>query len=383
MTILQTDESGGPVESEVKSGSDGGALRRLAAMELTAKKVSRKDLMHFSRQLAVFVKAGIPLLEALETITEDMGNKTFKKVLEDMHDRLSSGGTLAAAAAEHPEAFPAYYVGILRSAELTGTLDDVLIQLSGYIERDLEARRKVTSALMYPAIIAVMAVVVVVVLVGFVLPRFEVFFDNLGATLPLPTRMLLGASNALTTFWYVIAALMLGFVAFVIWMSKSDPGRRFRDKLILRVPILGDLVQHALLERFCRILSSMMKAGVPLPEAMSVTAAATSNHVFRSGLATAREEMMRGAGFAEPLNATGLFPSSAKQMFRVGERTGSLDNQLAIAADYFDRELDYKIKRFTALFEPLVIVAMGGIVGFVAVALISAMYGIFRTSGIN
>lgn len=383
MTILQTGESGGPVQSEVEGTPRGGALRRLAAMELTAKKVSRKDLMHFSRQLAVFVKAGIPLLEALETITEDMGNKIFRTVLEDMHDRLSSGGTLAAAAAAHPEAFPDYYVGILRSAELTGTLDEVLIQLSGYIERDLEARRKVTSALMYPAIIAVMAVVVVVVLVGFVLPRFEVFFTNLGAKLPLPTRMLLGASHALTTYWYVIAALTLGFVVFVIWMLKSDAGQRFRDKMILRVPILGDLVQHALLERFCRILSSMMQAGVPLPDAMAVTADATSNHVFKSGLATAREEMMRGAGFAEPLNATGLFPSAARQMFRVGERTGSLDSQLAIAADYFDRELDYKIKRFTALFEPIVIVAMGGVVGFVAVALISAMYGIFRTSGIN
>lgn len=383
MTILQTGESGGPIEPEVETSSGRGGLQRLAAMELTSKKVSRKDLMHFSRQLAVFVKAGIPLLEALETITEDMGNKTFKKVLEDMHERLSSGGTLAAAAAVHPEAFPDYYVGILRSAELTGTLDEVLIQLSGYIERDLEARRKVTSALMYPAIIAVMAVVVVVVLVGFVLPRFEVFFSNLGAKLPLPTRMLLAASHALTTYWYIVATLMLALMAFGIWLMKAAAGRRTRDKLILRVPVLGDLVEHALLERFCRILSSMMQAGVPLPEAMAVTSDATSNHVFKSGLTTAREEMMRGAGFAEPLNATGLFPSAARQMFRVGERTGSLDNQLLIAADYFDRELDYKIKRFTALFEPIVIVAMGGVVGFVAVALISAMYGIFRTSGIS
>lgn len=383
MTITETDKTGRdrPSSADLPAAETG--LRRLMAFELTAKKVSRKDLMHFSRQLAVFVKAGIPLLEALETITEDMGNKSFKKVLEDIHEQLSSGGTLATAAAAHPEAFPDYYVGILRSAELTGTLDEVLIQLSGYIERDLEARRKVTSALMYPAIIAVMAVVVVVVLVGFVLPRFEVFFKNLGAKLPLPTRMLLAASHALTTYWYVVLALLLGFVAFILWMLKSTRGRRFRDKLILRVPVLGDLVEHALLERFCRILSSMMQAGVPLPEAMAVTADATSNHVFKTGLATAREAMMRGAGFAEPLNATGLFPSAARQMFRVGERTGSLDNQLLIAADYFDRELDYKVKRFTALFEPIVIVAMGGIVGFVAVALISAMYGIFRTSGIN
>lgn len=383
MTITETDATSGRDSAAADASTGESGLRRLMAFELTSKKVSRKDLMHFSRQLAVFVKAGIPLLEALETITEEMGNKTFRAVLQDVHERLSGGGTLASAAAAHPEAFPDYYVGILRSAELTGTLDEVLIQLSGYIERDLEARRKVTSALMYPAIIAVMAVVVVIVLVGFVLPRFEVFFKNLGAKLPLPTRMLLSASHALTTYWYVVAMVFLAFIGLIVWMMKSTAGRRTRDKLILRMPVLGDLVEHALLERFCRILSSMMQAGVPLPEAMAVTSDATSNHVFKTGLNTARDEMMRGAGFAEPLNATGLFPSAARQMFRVGERTGSLDNQLLIAADYFDRELDYKIKRFTALFEPIVIVAMGGVVGFVAVALISAMYGIFRTSGIS
>ncbi|MDQ1686650.1 MAG: type pilus assembly protein PilC [Frankiaceae bacterium] len=358
-------------------------LKTLLQFELTKGKIKRKDLMHFSRQMAVFIKAGIPILEAIDSITEEMANKRFKQILLEIRGRLTVGETFADAAANYPEAFPEYYIGILRSAELAGTLDEVLVQLSGYIERDLEARRKVVSALMYPAIIAAMSVVVVVVLVTFVLPRFETFFKNLGAKLPLPTRILLSVAHFMTNWWFLFVALLVVLVGVVIAMQKTERGRDVRDRLLLRVPVLGDLVHHALLERFCRVLGSMIQGGVPLPDAMAVTAAATANRVFQRGLGEAREEMMQGAGLAGPLAKTGLFPPAAKQMFRVGEGTGSLDEQLGIAAEYFDRELDYKLKRFTALFEPLVIVGMGAVVGFVAIALISAMYGIFRTTHVG
>jgi type IV pilus assembly protein PilC len=358
-------------------------LGSLMQLEITKGKVKRKDLMHFSRQLAVFIKAGIPILEALDSITLDMGSKRFKEILLEIRDRLAVGETLAGAAAQYPEAFPEYYVGILRSAELAGTLDEVLVQLSSYIERDLDARRKVMAALLYPAVIAAMSVVVVVVLVGFVLPRFETFFKNLGAKLPLATRMLLSIAHFVTHWWFLFVALAVLAVVGVILLNRTNRGRDLRDRILLRTPVLGDLIRHALLERFCRVLSSMIRGGVPLPEALAVTSAATANRVFQRGLADAREEMMRGGGLAEPLAQTGLFPPAARQMFRVGEGTGSLDEQLAIAAEYFDRELDYKLKRFTALFEPAVIIGMGGVVGFVAVALISAMYGIFHTSHVG
>lgn len=352
--------------------------KSILQFEITKKRVPRKELMHFSRQLAVFIKAGIPILDALETIESETGNKYFRQILGDMIASLRSGSTFAAAAREHAEAFPPYYVGILESAELTGRLDSVLAQLSEYIERDVEARQKLTSALTYPAVIGFVATIVVIVLVTFVLPRFKAIFDELHGKLPLPTRILLAVSGFLSGNYIWILLGLLLFVLTLYFGARTGRGRSLRDRFLLRTPVLGDLIRHVVLERFCRILSSMMTAGVPLPEAMRVTNGAVSNAVFKAGLDDARDAMMRGEGLATPLADTGLFPASAKQMFRVGEDTGTLDQQLETAAVYFHRELEYKIKRFTALFEPAIIVMMGLIVGFVAISLVTAMYGIFN-----
>ena len=375
VAVLEPSTASVLVPSDAKQDS---LLTRIMQFEITPKKVPRKDLMHFSRQLAVFVAAGIPISDALESISEEMGNKLLKSVVMDIRDRLQSGETLASAVTAHQEAFPAFYIGVLRTAELTGTLDTALLQLADYIERDLDARRKITSALTYPAVVLVFSLVVVVVLTTFVLPRFENFFEGLNAKLPLATRILLHTSHFFRHWWFIFAGVaVLGLLSALIAI-RTEAGRRTWDRLLLRFPVLGDLVQHAILERFCRVLSAMVTAGVPLPEAMRVTAGATGNVVFKEALDVARESMMKGEGLAAPLAASGLFPAAAKQMFRVGEDTGSLDEQLQTAANYFDRELDYKIKRFTNLFEPAVILFVGLIVGFVAIALVSAMYGIFH-----
>jgi len=352
--------------------------KNLLSLEITKKKVKRRELMHFSRQMAVFMRAGIPVLESMEVLTDEVGDKVFQRVLAEMSDSLRAGETFAGAADEHPEAFPPYYLGILRSAEMTGNLDVVLDQLSEYIERDLEARRKVTSALIYPAIVMVMAIVAVVVIAGFVLPRFEVFFASLHAKLPLPTRMLLGIANFFTNDWYVLVGVVAVVLALVILLTVTPRGRELRDSALLRTPLLGDLITTAILERFCRILCTMVDAGVPIPDALQVTGDASANSVFRRGLFNAREAMLRGEGLAAPLAATQLFPTAARHMFVVGESTGTLDEQLGSAATYFDRELEYKLKHFTSLFEPAVILFVGLVVGFVAIALVSAMYGIFR-----
>lgn len=346
--------------------------------EITKKTVSRKNVMHFSRQLAVFVKAGISIVEALEVIAEETPDKMLKAAILDMIDRLQAGDTFASAAAAHPEAFPSYYIGILASAELTGNLDTVLDQLADYLDRDIEARSKVTSAMVYPAVVAVMAVVVVVVLATFVMPKFVTFFKSFNAQLPLPTRMLLSISNFVNHWWWAIFAVLVAIVAGAIALRRSSGGKAWMDSVILRLPVLGDLVRTAIIERVCRILSSMIKAGVSLPDAMRVTADSANNAVYRTGLAHVRDEMIEGQGLSEPMARTGLFPGAARQMFRVGEETGTLDSQLATAASFYDRELDIKLKRFTSLFEPLVIVFMGVIVGFVAIALVSAMYGIYK-----
>jgi type IV pilus assembly protein PilC len=352
--------------------------KNVLKFEITKEKVPRRELMYFSRQMAVFMKAGIPVLEALEVQTEEMGSKAFQRVLAEMTDSLRAGQTFAGAAAEHPEAFPPYYLGILGSAELTGNLDVVLDQLADYIERDLDARRKISSALMYPGIVLVVAVVAVVIITTFVLPRFSTFFSSLHAKLPLPTRILMSIANFVKNDWYVLVIIAIVLGVTVALLMVTERGRRIRDQLLLKIPALGDLIRTAILERFCRILCSMVAAGVPLPDALQVTTDTTTNVVYRKGLTEARDGMMRGEGLAGPLADSDLFPSAARHMFLVGESTGTMGEQLETAGTYFDRELDYKLKRFTALFEPAVILFVGLVVGFVAIALVSAMYGIYR-----
>jgi type IV pilus assembly protein PilC len=353
-------------------------LKSILQLEITKKKLKRKDLMHFSRQLAVFVRAGIPILEGLKTIQEEASSKVLAEVLDDMVLQLQAGETFANSAAAHPHAFPSFYISVLRSAELTGNLDIVLDQLAEYIERDVDARQKVSSALVYPAVIFVMAIVTAVVLTIFVIPRFETFFESLDAELPLITRMLLSVSSFMGDYGLFLGVGLVAAVAGAAAYYRTTGGRAVYDKVVLKVPGLGPVIREAILERFCRVLASMVTAGVPLPNALAVTADVTNNDVYRRGLVQAREAMLRGEGLARPLAATKLFPGAARQMFRVGEETGTLDEQLVTAAAYFDRELEYKIKRFTALFEPAVIIFMGLIVGFVAIAMVSAMYGIFN-----
>lgn len=334
--------------------------------------------MNFTRQLAVFMKAGIPIMEALEVIVEETQNKLLRNVIKELIDSLRAGDTFATAAAAHPEAFPNFYVGILESAELTGNLDQVLNQLAEYIERDQKARSKITAALIYPSVVACMSVVTVLVLTVFVLPRFTVFFKSLHAKLPLVTRIMMDASGFMLHWWYAeLAAVIIIVVGFTA-MRRSDGGRAQLDGLILKLPVVGELTQTAILERVCRILSSMLKAGVDLPRSMAVTADSANNAVYHKALEGVREAMMEGQGLAGPIARTGLFPGAARQMFRVGEETGTLDQQLAVAAEYYNRELETKLERATALFEPAIIIFMGVVVGFVAVALISAMYGIYN-----
>jgi len=346
--------------------------------EITKKTVKKRELMHLCRQLAVFIRSGVSVVEALIVLSEESSDKLLGNALAGMRLSLESGHRFSEAAAEHPELFPNYSVEVLRSAELTGNLDEVLDQLGDYLDREIDTEHKVKSALAYPLIVLVMAVMVSVVLVVYVLPKFRSFFASLNATLPLPTRMLLAIAKWIGA-WGLIAGIVIivGVVVLAI-LSRTVKGKEFKDKVVLKIPIIGDLIHTAIIERFCRLLASMTIAGVSLPEALAVTTAATNNVVYRQKLTEARGAMLRGEGLAGPLAATGIFPGAAKQMFAVGESTGNLDEQLKAAANYLDRELDYKIKRFTTYIEPAVIIFVGVIVGFVAIALVSAMYGIFH-----
>ena len=352
--------------------------RSVLQFEITAHKVKLANVMHFSRQLAAFVRAGVPLLDGLQIVREETTDKTLRKVIEEVEVSLRAGESFTRAMSAHAEAFPSFYVSVLSSAELTGRLDHVLDQLSRYIERDLEARRKIKSALAYPLIIMLMSFVTVGILAGFVLPRFKKFFLSLHAELPLPTRMLLSFTDFITAWWPVVLGGLVVFVLLIMAALRTHRGREIRDAVVLKIPVVGSVVRYAIVERFCRVLASMVETGVPLPEALRLASIGTHNLLYERALAEAQVGMLQGDGIARPIARTGLFPSAVVQMMRVGEDTGTLDDQLESMATYYERELDYKLKKLTTIFEPAAIVFMGLVVGFVAVALVSAMYGVFN-----
>jgi type IV pilus assembly protein PilC len=352
--------------------------KHMLDVELSAPRVKREEVMHLSRQLGAFIRAGLPLLDAVRTLGEEATNSSVRRMMREVEEGLRGGEKLSDCLDRHPKIFPPFYRGILRSAELTGQLDTVLDQLAAYLERDLEARRKIKAAMIYPSMIIAMSVLTVVVLAAFVLPKFKLFFESLDAKLPLPTRIMLATTDFLGNWWWAVAAgaAMVGLIGYAV--SQTAAGRYALDRVLLSVPVLGDTVRYALVERFCRILASMAGAGVALPEALGVATESLRNLVFTRSLGHVAEAMLEGEGLARPLAATRLFPGTAARMIRVGEETGTLDTQLEVTARYYEGELDYKLKKLTALFEPAVIVVMGGMVGFVAVALVSAMYGIFN-----
>lgn len=350
--------------------------RGLLDFELTKEKVKPKALMNFTRQLSVFVKAGIPITEALTTIGDEATDVALRRAIVEMVDDLRNGGLLSAAAAQHPQVFPNFYIGILQAAELTGRLDDSLDQLAAYIGREMDTRAKVVGALAYPLVVMSLAVVTVLILAGYVLPQFKPLFEELDAELPLSTRTMLFVARFFTDLWYITAVGTLLLFSFVAFLAFHPTGKEVWQRMSLKLPMLGSIIEYAILERFCSVLHTMLQAGVAVPTAMETTTEAVANVVYREQLEIARQQMLEGSGFTQPLIETELFPGAARQMFKVGEETGTLDDQLGVAAEYFNRELEYKIKTFTTAFEPIMIIFVGVVVGFVAVSLVQAMYGV-------
>jgi type IV pilus assembly protein PilC len=360
------------------------ARRHLSEINVTKQRIKPTEIMHFSRQLGAFVRAGIPLTEGLDVIADGVGNKRWREMLLTMREEIATGVQFSDALAPHESVLPPYYLGIIRSAELTGRLDTALEQLSVYMERDFETRQRIKSALTYPSVVLFMSAGVVVVLAVWVLPKFANLFGGLGARkLPWSTQALISVANFMKGWWFVPLAIVLAIGTAVLWLTKNAHGKRVRDRLLLHIPIINDIVLHSVVERVCRILAAMSQAAVPLPDAMAAAIEGANHAVFEDGLRAAQERMLEGEGLAAPIGDSGLFPRAAVQMMRVGEDTGTLYQQLDSASAYYARELDYKLKRLTTLFEPAVIILMGLIVGFVALALVQAMYGIYNSPALT
>src|SRR5712691_2649552 len=312
--------------------------------------ISRADIILFTRQLATFVGAGVPMSRALGVIAEETASPLFKRVILAVLADLERGQNLSDALVKHPKVFPSLYIDLVRVAELTGNLESTLKELAGYLRRDLNTIRRVRTAMVYPGVILVVATGVVLILVFFALPAFTRIFAEFKVQLPLPTG--------------IVIAL------------RTERGVYLKDQLSIKAPILGPIILSAVLNRFARTLAMVLKAGVPLGQTFDAVIASTGNTVFQRGLTTVRDQMTSGEGFAGPLIRTRLFPPMLTQMVRVGEETGTLDTYLEQAAVFYEEELDYRIRTMTSLIEPVMTDAVGLVVGFIAVSLISAMYGL-------
>jgi type IV pilus assembly protein PilC len=335
-------------------------------------------LIVFSRQLASFLEAGIPVLEALDVVGSESTSDRMRAVAADMRDTVMRGGSFSDATARHAAVFPGWYRAMVRSAEFTGRLDEVLEQLAVYLERDQQARRQVKSALTYPTFVLVVASVAMVVMSIFVLPKFAAMYDKLGATLPLPTRILLNWTQFVSAGWpFLLGGAVTTALGWTLVFGSTGPGKRRRDRLAMRTPVIGPIFHLVCVERFCRVLAALSAAGVPLPDGIEMSADSTNNTVFQDRMATVREALVRGEGLSRPLTEVDLIPTAGMQMLRVGERTGNLSVQLSKAAAFFEREVAFRMKRATDLFQPAVIVLVGLLIGFVAVAQVAALYSVF------
>jgi type IV pilus assembly protein PilC len=338
--------------------------------------ISGLDIILFTRQLATFVGAGLPMTRALETIAEETASPLFKRVILAVLDDLERGQNLSDALVKHPKVFGSLYIDLVRVAELTGNLEVTLKELAGYLRRDLNTVRRVRSAMIYPAVILVVATVVVVILVFFALPAFTKIFAEFRVELPLSTRILIGIVDFTRQWGLEIGAGVLVIIGAIALALRTKRGVYAKDQLSIKAPIIGPIVLSAVLNRFARTLAMVLKAGVPLGQTFEAVIASTGNKVFQRGLTTVKEQMTSGEGFAGPLLRTKLFPPMLTQMVRVGEETGTLDTYLEQAADFYEEELDFRIRAMTSLIEPVMTVAVGIVVGFIAISLISAMYGL-------
>lgn len=342
--------------------------------------VSARVLLDTTRQLGAFCEAGISILDALEMIADSTGNKRMAAALRTMVDDIRDGETLPQAARAHAAIFPNYYIAMLEAADRTGNLPATFETLAGYLERDTASRRAVKSALAYPLILVGMGAVAVVVLSAVVLPKFVDFFTELDVQLPLPTRMLLASTAFISARWPVMALSIGAVVAAGGLYARSTSGGYRVDHLKLRMPIVGALLRDTALERFCRVLSNLSAAGVPLVDALRLSGSVVGNKFYARAVESTRDGVLRGRGLADPMEAQRAFPAEVVQVVRVGEHTGRLTDQLRHAAQFYAREVDYRLKTLTALLEPFALLVVGGAVGFVAVALVSAMYGIYSAT---
>lgn len=338
------------------------------------KKASTKDLMVFSRQFAMMVNAGLPIMRALSVLSEQTQNKGFAKVIEEIRGDISGGKTISEAMAKHPTIFSDLFVSMIKSGEIGGVLDKVLMRLAFVMEKEAVLKGKVKSALAYPAVVSIFAVVVVTGMIWKVVPIFQNMFEQLGGELPVITRVLVLMSNLLQSYWYVIFPAIFGIIYGIRTYKKTEDGRKIFDRLMLKIKIIGPLLQKVSISRLTRTLGTLISSGVPIIQAIEITGKASGNYVIEEAMEHVKQSVKEGDPIAKPLAHATVFPPMVTQMIAVGEETGSLDVMLEKIADFYDMEVDTAVETLTSMIEPLVMVVLGGTIAVIMLGLYMPMF---------
>lgn len=336
--------------------------------------VAAKELAIFFRQFSVMIDAGLPLVQCLEILGANQENKAFKSALEQIRATVEGGSTLANAMRQFPKIFTDLHTNMIEAGETGGILDTILQRLAGYVEKEVKLKSAVKSALIYPVAVVAVAIIVVGALMIFVVPIFANMFAAMNVELPLPTKIVVGFSNFLATFWWVFAALGVGgFLA--LKQVYASPGGRFAiDSIMLKTPIFGMLIRKIAVARFTRTLGTLITSGVPLLESLTITARTSGNAVIEKAILGVRKAVEEGRNLTDPLRESEIFPNMVTQMIGVGEQTGAMDAMLQKIADFYEDEVDAAVKDMLTLMEPVIIAFLGGTVGGVVVALYMPMF---------
>jgi len=340
------------------------------------KKIEAKDLAIFFRQFSVMIDSGLPLVQCLEILGGNQENVTFKNILTAVRSKVENGATLANSLADHPKTFDGLVVNMIEAGETGGILDTILQRLSGYVEKAVKLRAAVKSALIYPVSVVSVAVIVITLLLWKVVPIFANLFVGLGAEMPLPTRIVIGLSNFIGHFgWIFVAAGIAGVFVFRS-IYRTEEGRFTIDGFMLRLPVLGLLLRKIAVARFTRTLGTLISSGVPLMEALSITARTSGNAVIERTVMGVRKSVEQGRTLTDPLKESEVFPNMVTQMIAVGEQTGAMDAMLQKIADFYEDEVDAAVKDLLTLLEPAIIVFLGATIGGVVVSMYLPMFSL-------
>jgi type IV pilus assembly protein PilC len=332
-------------------------------------RVKDKDIAVFTRQFATMIDAGLPLVQCLEILSTQSENKSMAAALKDIRQDVESGATFTDALRKHPKVFNDLYVNMVAAGEAGGILDTILNRLAAYIEKAMKLKAKVKAALVYPGVIVSVAVIVVTVLLVWVIPVFAKMFTDMGGTLPLPTRIVMGTSDAVRgNIIFVIIGIIL-LVVGLKYAYKSEKGKRMVDSLLLKAPVFGALIRKVAVAKFTRTLSTLISSGVPILDGLEIVSRTAGNKVVEDALMGTRQSISEGKTIADPLGKSKVFPPMVVQMISVGEATGALDAMLSKIADFYDEEVDNAVAALTSMLEPMLMVFLGVVVGFIVIAM--------------